>query len=111
MGLRVDLLAGSRVSGFLQFLHLLSTHPWQEQALVVDPNAELSAANREAAVAAHSKVIETPPEVTCLCAYATTSSELAIARQRVSHTETYVHADIENYTVVSMSHFAELYEI
>lgn len=71
-GSHADLLAGSRVSGFLQFLHLLSTHPWQEQALVVDPNAELSAANREAAVAAHSKVVETPPEVAYLCAYAAT---------------------------------------
>jgi len=67
-GSHADLLAGSRLSGFLQFLHLLSTHPWQEQALVVDPNAELSAANCEAAVAAHSKVVETPPEVASLCA-------------------------------------------
>ena len=48
--------AGSRTSGFLRFLHLLSVHPWREQTLVVDPNAELSAADREAAMAKHSKV-------------------------------------------------------
>ena len=47
---------GSRTSGFLRFLHLLSVHPWREQALIVDPNAELSAADREAAMAKHSKV-------------------------------------------------------
>lgn len=48
--------AGSRTSGFLRFLHLLSVHPWREQALIVDPNAELSGADREAAMAKHSKV-------------------------------------------------------
>ena len=48
--------AGSRTSGFLRFLHLLSAHPWREQALVVDPNAELSTADREAAMGKHSKV-------------------------------------------------------
>ena len=48
--------AGSRVSGFVKFLHLLSTHSWREQALIVDPNAVCTAADREAAVAAHSKV-------------------------------------------------------
>lgn len=53
------MFAGSRTSGFIRFLHLLSTHPWREQALIVDPNAELAAADREIAVAAHSKVLPT----------------------------------------------------
>ena len=54
-----NVCAGSRVSGFVRFLHLLSTHSWREQALIVDPNAELAAADREAVVAAHSKVVAT----------------------------------------------------
>ena len=40
----------------MRFLQLLSTQSWRERALVVDPNAEVAAADREAAVAAHSKV-------------------------------------------------------
>ena len=58
----------------------------------MDPNAELSAANREAAVAAYSKVVETPSEATYLCAYASTSSKLATASQGVGHPKTYVNA-------------------
>ena len=50
------LSAGSQIGGFLRFLHLLSAHPWRERALVVDPNDELAGADREAALALHSRV-------------------------------------------------------
>jgi U3 small nucleolar RNA-associated protein 22 len=44
----------SRLSGLLRFLHLLAHHPWRVAPLVVDPNGEMSAAQRDAAVRAHA---------------------------------------------------------
>lgn len=34
--------AGSPLAGFIRFLHLLSTHPWQDRPLVVDPTTQLT---------------------------------------------------------------------
>ncbi len=44
---------GSRLSGLLRFLQLLAEHPWRVQPLVVDPDGELSAAQRDAIVRQH----------------------------------------------------------
>lgn len=44
----------SRLSGLQRFLLLLAEHPWQVQPLIVDPNGELSAAQRDAIVRQHS---------------------------------------------------------
>jgi len=37
---------GSRITGFLRFLDLLSTQPWSQQPLVVDPERQLGQAQR-----------------------------------------------------------------
>jgi hypothetical protein len=39
--------AGSPLAGFIRFLHLLSQHPWKDRPLVVDPEAELTPAQRK----------------------------------------------------------------
>lgn len=39
---------GSPVAGFARFLHLLSTHPWKDRPLVLDPSQELSASQFKA---------------------------------------------------------------
>lgn len=44
---------GSRLSGLLRFLQLLSEHPWRVQPLIVDPSGDLSAAQRDAVVRQH----------------------------------------------------------
>ena len=41
-------VAGSPVAGFARFLHLLSTHPWKDRPLVLDPSQELSASQFKA---------------------------------------------------------------
>jgi U3 small nucleolar RNA-associated protein 22 len=48
----------SRLSGLLRFLQLLAEHPWRVQPLIVDPNSELSAAQRDAIVRQHSAARE-----------------------------------------------------
>lgn len=48
----------SRLSGFLRFLRLLADHPWRVQPLLVDPQAELSQAQRDALVRAHAAARE-----------------------------------------------------
>eukprot|EP00775_Hariotina_reticulata_P010181 gene10181-10341_t len=41
----------SRVSGFLRFLHLVASHPWQAAPLMVDPAGEVKPAARRALLA------------------------------------------------------------
>ena len=44
--MRLD--TGSPLAGFARFLHLLSTHPWRERPLIVDPTSQLSPAQHKA---------------------------------------------------------------
>eukprot|EP00887_Chlorella_sp_A99_P002636 scaffold6.g2636.t1 len=42
------------LAGFLRFLRLLADHPWRVQPLIVDPQAELSASQRDAILRQHA---------------------------------------------------------
>ena len=45
--------AGTSVAGFLRFLHLLASHPWSIQALIVDPAGDLTREARQQLLADH----------------------------------------------------------
>lgn len=53
-GAAVAAAPASCLSGLLRFLQLLAEHPWKVQPLIVDPNSELSATQRDAIVRQHA---------------------------------------------------------